>query len=175
MALFRRIRDPLSQVTTYGSDSRNNLVSVLDPLSHLTSYSFNYNGQKSSETDAEYTGPDGSLTYAYDNSGQLTTVSGAHSESFGYDSNGNRNTTGYTVGNGNQITNDAAGNTLTYSGGNLATKTDSSLNVWTYTFVFSIGWRTEPRLSVSSQLTHDSPAALKGCGPFFWQRERNPK
>jgi RHS repeat-associated protein len=83
-----------------------------------------------------YTGPDGSLTYTYDHAGQLTGVSGAHTESFGYDSNGNRNTTGYTVGTGNQITTDPAGNTLNYLGGNLSTKTDSSGNVWTYTFDF---------------------------------------
>src|SRR6516165_5790833 len=68
--------------------------------------------------------------------GQLTGVSGAHNETFGYDGNGNRNTTGYTVGTGNQITTDPAGNTLNYLGGNLSTKTDSSGNVWTYTFDF---------------------------------------
>ena len=68
--------------------------------------------------------------------GQLTGVSGARNETFGYDANGNRNPTGYTVGTGNQITTDPAGNTLNYLGGNLSTKTDSSGNVWTYTFDF---------------------------------------
>jgi RHS repeat-associated protein len=53
-----------------------------------------------------------------------------------YPANGNHNTAGYTVGTGNQISTDPAGNTFNYLGGNLGTKTDSSGNVWTYTFDF---------------------------------------
>jgi hypothetical protein len=43
-------------------------------------------------------GPEGQLTYTYDNSGELTGVGGARSETFSYDANDNRNMTGYSTG-----------------------------------------------------------------------------
>jgi RHS repeat-associated protein len=82
-----------------------------------------------------YTGPEGSLTYTYDNAGELTGVGGARSESFGYDLNGNRNTTGYTTAAGNELTGDG---TFTYAydaEGNQVSKTRLSDNEqWTFTW-----------------------------------------
>src|SRR6516164_5865852 len=122
---------------TYSWDTVNRLTGITykDTTTNTTMATFSYTLNAASQI-TNYAGPDGSLTYTYDHAGQLTGVSGAHNETFGYDGNGNRNTTGYTVGTGNQITTDPAGNTLNYLGGNLSTKTDSSGNVWTYTFDF---------------------------------------
>jgi RHS repeat-associated protein len=82
-----------------------------------------------------YTGPEGSLTYTYDNAGELTGVGGARNESFGYDLNGNRNTSGYTTAAGNELTGDG---TYTYSydsEGNQVSKTRLSDNEqWTFTW-----------------------------------------
>jgi RHS repeat-associated protein len=82
-----------------------------------------------------YTGPEGSLTYTYDNASELTGVGGARNESFGYDLNGNRNTTGYTTAAGNELTGDG---TYTYaydSEGNQVSKTRLSDNEqWTFTW-----------------------------------------
>jgi RHS repeat-associated protein len=82
-----------------------------------------------------YTGPEGSLTYSYDNASELTGVGGARNESFGYDLNGNRNTTGYTTAAGNELTSDG---TYTYSydsEGNQVSKTRLSDNEqWTFTW-----------------------------------------
>src|SRR5260370_10603381 len=75
----------------------------------------------------------GSLTYAYDNSGQLTGVSGARTETYTFDANGNRSMSGYVYGTGNIMTADAAGNTFSYDGnGNRTGKTDTAGNVWVY-------------------------------------------
>jgi RHS repeat-associated protein len=122
--------------TTFTYDNANRVTKISHGFNGTNLGTFSYTYNAASEI-TNYSGPDGSLTYTYDNAGQLTGVSGAHNESFGFDNNGNRNTTGYTITTGNRMTADAAGNTLTYDhAGNLATKTDSSGNVWTYTFDF---------------------------------------
>lgn len=48
-----------------------------------------------------YTCPEGTLTYTYDNAGELTGVGGARTESYSYDLNGNRTMTGYSTTTGN--------------------------------------------------------------------------
>jgi RHS repeat-associated protein len=82
-----------------------------------------------------YGGPEGSLTYTYDNSSELTGVGGARSESFQYDLNGNRNSSGYTTAAGNELTGDG---TYTYaydSEGNQVSKTRLSDNEqWSFTW-----------------------------------------
>src|SRR6266849_1567143 len=42
----------------------------------------------------QFVGPEGTLTYTYDSSAELTGVGNARTENYGYDLNGNRNTTG---------------------------------------------------------------------------------
>jgi YD repeat-containing protein len=61
-------------------------------------YAFDAANRLTHETNAE-----GSVTYTYDNSSQLTSVTGARSESYDYDANGNRDSAGYTVGTGGTL------------------------------------------------------------------------
>jgi len=123
---------------TYSYNSANDVTGITykDVTASTTLATFSYTFNAGSEISA-YTGPDGSLSYTYDHDGQLTGVSGAHSESYSFDSNGNRNMASYIYTTGNEITADAAGNSFTEDDdGNVVTKTDSSGNVWTYTFDF---------------------------------------
>jgi RHS repeat-associated protein len=82
-----------------------------------------------------YNGPDGALTYTYDQSGEVTGVGGGRSESFSFDLNGNRNSSGYTTGPGNELTGDG---TYTYAydaEGNQTSKTRlSDHEQWTFTW-----------------------------------------
>ena len=95
-------------------------------------YGYDAGSRTTSETNAE-----GSVTYAYDTTDQLTGASGACTESYTYDSNGNRTMTGYTTATNNRLT--AAPNT-TYTQdaeGNLSIKTDTSTGkVTTYSYDF---------------------------------------
>ena len=74
-----------------------------------------------------------SNSYTYDADGQLLSSSGASDDTYGYDPNGNRDTTGYTVGTGNELTN-SPGVTYTYDndgGGNRdAISIDGDVPVW---------------------------------------------
>jgi RHS repeat-associated protein len=68
---------------------------------------------------------------AYDNANELTAVGGSRSESYSYDLNGNRNSSGYTTGGNNELT--AAPN-MTYAydnEGNLTSETSTSTHVTT--------------------------------------------
>ena len=60
------------------------------------------------EVDAE-----GTVTYTYDSGGELLTATGSRTESYSYDSDGNRTMTGYTTGTGNELT-ASPGYTYTY-------------------------------------------------------------
>ena len=63
----------------------------------------------------------------------MTGSSGSSDDSYGYDANGNPNTTGYTVGTGNELTN-SPGVTYTYDNdGNMITATTES-GTTTYTY-----------------------------------------
>jgi RHS repeat-associated protein len=55
---------------------------------------------------SSYTGPEGTLDYEYDATGQLIGVTGARTESYSYDENGNRTMTGYETGDLNQLLSD---------------------------------------------------------------------
>jgi len=123
---------------TYSYDAATDLTGITykDTTASTTLATFSYTYNAGSEISA-YTGPDGSLSYTLDHDGQLAGVSGAHSETYSYDSNGNRNMASYIYTTGNENTADAAGNSFTEDDdGNVVTKTDSSGNVWTYTFDF---------------------------------------
>ena len=71
---------------------------------------------------------EGTSSYSYDATSQVTaaTHSGQPNETYGFDANGNRNTTGYTVGTNNQTT-AGLGFTFTFdSAGNRLTRTETS-------------------------------------------------
>jgi YD repeat-containing protein len=70
-----------------------------------------------------YTGPEGAVNFSYDATSQLTGATGARSEGYSYDANGNRTMTGYSTGDGNRLTSDGT-YTYTYDNeGNLLSKT----------------------------------------------------
>ena len=55
-------------------------------------YSYDKASRVTSETDAE-----GTASFTYDNSNELTAVTGSRTESYSYDLNGNRTGTGYST------------------------------------------------------------------------------
>jgi RHS repeat-associated protein len=89
----------------------------------LVTYSYAYNAADELTTQ---TNSDGTLNYVYDATGQLTGVSGAFTESYSYDLNGNRAMTGYTIGTGNRLTSDGVYNYTYDNEGSLLTKTRNS-------------------------------------------------
>jgi len=96
-------------------------ASVLDQVHTELSeflYTFDVNSRITS-----YTGPEGTLSYAYDPSGQLLEVTGANTEEYSYDENGNRTMTGYVTGDLNQLLSDGTFDYTYDLEGNLLTKT----------------------------------------------------
>ena len=95
-------------------------------------YSYDQADRVTTMVDAE-----GTYTYTYDNANEETgvTENGTQVESYSYDLNGNRNSTGYTTGTGNELT-ASPGTTYTYDAdGNLLSQTNTSSHVTTtYTY-----------------------------------------
>ena len=130
--------------TVYSYDSANRVVTIADNAwqrylsgysdTALVTYVYGYDSASrvTSELDKE-----GTATFTYDNANELTAVGGSRTESYGYDLNGNRNTTGYTTGTENEQT-ASPGYTYTYdSEGNLTAQTNTSTHVITsYTYDF---------------------------------------
>ncbi|MEX2120068.1 MAG: RHS repeat-associated core domain-containing protein [Pirellulales bacterium] len=79
---------------------------------------FDYTWNAASEI-TSYTGPEGTLNYSYDTTSQLTGASGARSEAYGYDLNGNRTMAGYSTGTGNRLLTDGVYNYTHDNEGNL--------------------------------------------------------
>jgi RHS repeat-associated protein len=77
-----------------------------------------------------------SNSYTYDPDGQLTNSSGSFNATYSYDQIGNRNSTGYTTGVGNEMTN-SPGVTYTYDndGNIVAAKTSSGTTTYTYDYL----------------------------------------
>jgi RHS repeat-associated protein len=91
-------------------------------------YSYDNASRLTSETDAE-----GTASFTYDNSNELTGVSGSRSESYSYDLNGNRTGTGYHTTVMNELST-APGHTYTYdNAGNLISDNNGSATT-TYTY-----------------------------------------
>jgi RHS repeat-associated protein len=93
-------------------------------------YSYDSANRVTSEQDAE-----GTASFTYDNANELTGVTGSRSESYSYDSNGNRNSTGYTTTTGNEQT-ASPGHSYGYdNAGNLISDTNTSTHIiTTYTY-----------------------------------------
>jgi RHS repeat-associated protein len=125
-------------------DNANRVVTIVD-FSHVAStqhsgyvdtslatyvYGYDNANRVTSEMDAE-----GTATFTYDNANELTAVGGSRSESYSYDLNGNRNSSGYTTGTANELT-ASPGVTYTYDAeGNLTSQTNTSTHVTTsYTY-----------------------------------------
>ena len=107
---------------TSGGTTRAAYTDSYDQAGNVTSESRTWTVGGGTSTDT--------VTYAYTNNDQLTGVThtnGAYAnESFGYDANGNRNTTGYSTGTNNRL---SADGTYTYAyddEGNLTARTKAS-------------------------------------------------
>jgi len=109
------VYDDLDRVT--GITHASVLDQVHTELSEFL-YTFDVNSRITS-----YTGPEGTLNYAYDPSGQLLEVTGARTEDYSYDENGNRTMTGYVTGDLNQLLSDGTYDYTYDLEGNLLTKT----------------------------------------------------
>jgi RHS repeat-associated protein len=111
----------ISSVFSY--DNADRLTTITHSSSSagaLATFSYSYDGASQI---TQYTGPEGTLTYTYDQSGELVGVGNARSESYSYDLNGNRNMTGWTTGTNNELTADGT-NTYAYDNeGNLLSQT----------------------------------------------------
>jgi YD repeat-containing protein len=112
--------------SVFGYDNADRLTTITHSSSSvgaLATFSYSYDGASQI---TQYTGPEGTLTYTYDQSGELTGVGDARSESYSYDLNGNRNVTGWTTGTNDELTADGT-NTYAYDGeGNLLSQTRQS-------------------------------------------------
>ncbi len=104
--------------TTFVSDSP-----TYNSAGELTQYAQTYSGYNVLNT------------YTYDHAGQLTGSTGTVNDSYSYDLDGNRDSSGYTTGTGNEMT-ASPGYTYTYDNdGNLISSTNTSTSVTTtYTY-----------------------------------------
>jgi RHS repeat-associated protein len=107
----------------YNYDNADRLTQITDSSSSAGSLASYVYGYDNANRVTSYTGPDGTLGYSYDITNQLTAVTGAHTESYGYDSNGNRNTNGNTPGTDNRQQSDGTYNYVYDNEGNVLTQT----------------------------------------------------
>src|SRR5262249_38145138 len=110
--------------STIAYDNANRVTTISHSSSQAgTLATYSYSQYDAADQLTRYTGPEGTLNYSYDNLGELTGVSGARSESYSYDVNGNRTMTGYATGTGNRLSSDGT-YTYTYDDeGNTRTRT----------------------------------------------------
>jgi RHS repeat-associated protein len=129
-------------VTTYAYDAANDVTligsyhvpegSSLSPMP-VESNDATYNTDQQLTQEVETYSGTTTTTYSYDNAGQVTGSTGASNDSYTYDLNGNRDSTGYTTGAGNEMTN-SPGVTYTYDNvGNMISATTTS-GTTTYTY-----------------------------------------
>ncbi len=130
--------------TSFGYDAANRLTTIVHQaytptsgggtLVGLATYVYSYDN---ADRVATMVDSEGTYTYTYDNANKLTGVdeNGSQVESYAYDLNGNRNSTGYTTSTGNEQT-ASPGATYTYdNAGNLISSTNTSTHVvTTYTY-----------------------------------------
>jgi RHS repeat-associated protein len=125
--------------TTLSYNARNLLKTITHTSSAagaLATFSYSYDAGARLINSS---GPEGSLTYTYDQVAQLTGVTGARTENYSYDLNGNRTMTGYSPpAAGNRLTSDGTYNYTYDNEGNLLTKTliadttQQTLFTWDY-------------------------------------------
>ncbi len=129
--------------TTYGYDSADRITSI-DNVSRTTAVTtmsqFTYAYDQASRV-VGYTGPEGGRAYAYDNDGELTSVTNTGTstvlESFAYDATGNRTSAdGVSYGSpgpGNELTSDGVYSYTYDNEGNMLTKSKSG-QLWQYSY-----------------------------------------
>ena len=123
--MANRLTTLTHETALWGGATVASYAYTLDAANRLTSESRTWAGGASNDT----------LGYAYTDNGQLTGVTHSNSsfsgENFSYDTNGNRNTTGYSTGTGNRLTTDGAFNYGYDDEGNLTSKTAISTGAQT--------------------------------------------
>jgi RHS repeat-associated protein len=112
----------LTTSISYDKDSNVTGITHTDARTSTTLANYTYSYDAVNQVSG-YTGPEGSLTYTYDRSGQLTAVGGARNESYSYDVNGNRTMTGYSTGTGNELQSDGTYSYTYDNEGNVLTQT----------------------------------------------------
>ena len=144
---YRTINNAGAQVdTAYDYDAASNVTFMDDYVPpgggvpppgisgtfDLNSYAPDAAGRVTSMT---YNDQNSNNTYTYDNSDQSTNSAGTVNQTFTYDSGGNRDSTGYTTGAGNEMTS-GGGYTYTYdnAGNTISKKQLSTGDVWTYSY-----------------------------------------
>jgi RHS repeat-associated protein len=141
---------------TYSYDNANRLTGITwgDSSKHTTLLTFTYGLDAASQV-TSYTGPEGTITYSYDKTGQLLTVSGAQPATYTFDANGNRTMSGYQTGTGNEILNDGT-YTYTYDkNGNIIKKQDAQGDVFYITWDYRNRLIEEKEVNSSQQTVFD--------------------
>src|SRR5262249_16415609 len=111
------IYDPANRLTTQTTGSLETIIYGYDAANRLTTQ----------------VTPAGTATFTYDNGNELTAVGGSRSESYSYDLNGNRNSTGYHTTVMNETTN-APGHTYTYDNDGNLISDNNGTTITTYTY-----------------------------------------
>jgi YD repeat-containing protein len=131
--------------TSVGYDAANRVVTMADsqavysffggggwattPLATQV-YSYDNASRVTAETDKE-----GTASFTYDSTDELTGVTGSRSESYSYDLNGNRTGTGYSTGTMNEVTT-APGHTYTYdnTGNRISDNNGTTITTYSYDY-----------------------------------------
>jgi RHS repeat-associated protein len=121
--------------TNFAYDNADRVTTITHSSSSagaLATYLYSYDAASQL---TQYIGPEGTLTYTYDLSGELTNVGNARLETYSYDLNGNRNYGSYTTASDNRLTADGT-YTFGYDAeGNMTSKTRvSDGENWAYTW-----------------------------------------
>ena len=136
--------------SVYAYDNADRLTSITHTSSAvgtLSAFTYAYDAASRVTTYSSNLGE--SLHYTYDNTNQLLGVSGTHTESYGYDLNGNRTMSGYATTYQNRMTQAVEANGVAYSytydnEGNMLTKAGTEGGQLT-TYAFS--WDYHNRLT----------------------------
>ena len=117
---------------TYDDAGRNTRIRHRDAVDAVfEDYQYSFDAASRMLTEKINAGT--TTTFTHDDTDQLTAATGGKTESYDYDLNGNRDSSGYTTGTGNRITNDGV---YTYSyddEGNITKRSKgASLETWTY-------------------------------------------
>jgi YD repeat-containing protein len=134
-------------ISAYKFDKANRLTGITDKTSGGTvrvSYSYTLDNANRVTQEVRNWASGAStdtVTYGYTNNNQLTSVTHTNTsfanESFSYDTNGNRNSSGYGTGTDNRISTDGTYNYAFDNEGNLTTRTkisDSSQTIYKYDY-----------------------------------------
>jgi RHS repeat-associated protein len=143
----------LVATAAYGYDSAGQLTSInysdgQSTPATLDNFAWTYDALGNVATSSSSLDAAGAVTYSNDSTGQLTGASGgqAPNESYQYDANGNRNSTGYSTGWNNELLSDGTFNYAYDAEGNMISRTQiSTASASDYTTLYT--WDDRNRLT----------------------------